>query len=109
LVQFTRLWSILQDVTLLPRPDSIRWRWTESGIYSAASAYRRQFVGPVAPFRSAKSWKGHAEQNCRFFAWMALHGKILTADNLAIRGWPHDPICKLCRIHPETVQHLTLD
>jgi hypothetical protein len=109
LVQFTRLWSILQDVTLLPRPDSIRWRWTESGIYSAASAYRCQFVGSVAPFRSAKSWKGHAEQNCRFFAWMALHGKILTADNLAIRGWPHDPICKLCRIHPEMVQHLTLD
>ena len=28
---------------------------------------------------------------------------------LAIRGWPHDPICKLCRIHPDTVEHLTLD
>ena len=37
------------------------------------------------------------------------HGKIRTADNLAIRGWPHDPICKLCHIHPETVQHLCHD
>ena len=35
--------------------------------------------------------------------------KDLTADNLAIRGWLHDPICKLCRIHPETVQHIALE
>ena len=49
------------------------------------------------------------EPKCRFFAWLALHGKLLTADNLAIRGWPHDPICKLLRIHPETMQHLLLD
>ena len=33
----------------------------------------------------------------------------LVIDNLALRGWPHDPICKLCRIHPETVQHLLLE
>ena len=35
--------------------------------------------------------------------------KDLTADTLAIRGWPHDPICKLCHNHPETVRHLLLD
>ena len=109
LEQFTRLWALMQGVLLLPVPDSIRWIWTESGVYTAASAYRCQFAGSTTPFRSAKCWKGHAEAKCRFFAWMALHGKILTADNLAIRGWPHDPICKLCRIHPETVQHLSLD
>ncbi|KAK1680570.1 hypothetical protein QYE76_041418 [Lolium multiflorum] len=34
---------------------------------------------------------------------------LVTADNLALRGWPHGPICKLCHIHQETVQHLTLD
>ena len=83
LEQFTRLWAIMQDVVLLPRPDAIRWRWTESGVYSTASAYRCQFMGSCAPFRTAKFWKGHAEAKCRFFAWTALHGKILTADNLA--------------------------
>ena len=28
---------------------------------------------------------------------------------MAIRGWPHDPVCRLCHIHPETVQHLLLE
>ena len=109
LEQYIRLWTMMRGVHLLPMADTIRWRWTEDGVYTAASAYRCQFAGSCAPFRSAKFWRGYAEAKCRFFAWMALHGKILTADNLAIRGWPHDPICKLCRIHPETVQHLTLD
>jgi hypothetical protein len=61
----------------------------------------------------------------KFFAWLALHSKALKADNLAfttshgvpssmsqfdaLRRWPHDPIRKLCHIHQETVQHLTLD
>ena len=109
MAQFVKLWTMLQGVQLREEPDAIRWRWTESGSYTAASAYHCQFFGSCAPFRSAKFWKGHAEAKCRFFAWLALHGKMLTADNLAIRGWPHDPVCKLCRIHPETVQHLTLD
>jgi hypothetical protein len=109
LQQFVALWTIMQGVVLQPHPDLIRWRWTESGVYTTASAYRYQFTGSCAPFRSAKFWKGHAEAKCRFFTWLALHGKVLTADNLALRGWPHDPICKLCHIHQETVQHLTLD
>jgi hypothetical protein len=107
--QFTMLWSILRGVVLQDRPDAISWRWTTSGVYTMASAYHCQFVGAVAPFRSAKVWKAHTEQKCKSFAWVVLHGKILTADNLTIRGWPHDPIFKLCRIHPEIVQHLLLD
>ena len=109
LSEFTKLWAMLQDVLLQPRPDVITWRWTASGIYSTASAYRCQFVGACPPFRTAKIWRAKTEPKCHYFAWLALHGKILTADNLALRGWPHDPICKLCMIHPETVQHLLLD
>jgi hypothetical protein len=43
------------------------------------------------------------------FSWLVLHGKILTADRLAIRGWPHDPICQLCLRAPETACHLYKD
>ena len=93
MAQFIQLWAVLREVVLQPRPDAISWRWTASGIYSMASAYRCQFVGAVAPFRVAKIWKAHTEQKCKFFAWLAVHGKLLTADNLAIRGWPNDPIC----------------
>ena len=38
--------------------------------------------------------------------WLVAHGKIVTADNFTIHGWPDDLICKLCHIHPETVQRL---
>ena len=73
------------------------------------SAYQSQFVGTRPPFRATKIWRVQAEPKCRFFAWLALHWKILRTDNLAIRGWPHDPICKMCHIHPESVQHLLLE
>ena len=65
--------------------------------------------GSSAPFRTDKLWKASVDPKCRYFACLVLHGKVLTADNLAIRGWPYDPTCKLCRINPETVQHLLLD
>ena len=106
LTEFVDLWTILLDIELQTRPDSIRWRWTTSGIYSAASAYHCQFVGCHPPFETNKVWTAHAEPKCKFFAWVVAHEKIWTSDNLAKRGWPHSPICKLCHIHPETVQHL---
>ena len=33
----------------------------------------------------------------------------MKADNLAIRGIPHNPICPLCSNSPETAQHLLED
>jgi hypothetical protein len=40
------------------------------------------------------------------FSWLFLHRKILTMDILAVRGWPHDPICQLCLRALETACHL---
>jgi hypothetical protein len=59
--QFIALWTTMQGVVLQPYPDLIRWRWTELGIYTTAYAYRYQFMGSCAPFRSTKFWKGHVE------------------------------------------------
>ena len=60
-------------------------------------------------FPGCKDLEGTSRAEVHFFPWLAVHGKLLRADNLAIRGWPNDPICKLCRIHPETIQHLQLE
>lgn len=86
LAQLVKLWASFLEVVLQPRADAISCRWTASGVYSTALAYRYQFAGAYPPFRTAKVWNSHAEPKCHFFAWLALHGKILTADNLAIRG-----------------------
>ena len=109
LQSFVLLWTEIQGVQLLPQPDTIMWNLTPSRTYTAASAYRCQFLGAHSPFDTDKIWKANAEPKCRFFAWLVAHRKIRTAENLALRGWPHDPICRLCHIHPETVQHLCHD
>lgn len=40
------------------------------------------------------------------FAWLVLHEKILTADNLDKRGWDHGVVCPLCLNEAETTSHL---
>jgi hypothetical protein len=39
------VWEKLQDVVLTPgTPDSVAWRRTADGVYTAASAYAAQFI-----------------------------------------------------------------
>jgi hypothetical protein len=102
--------AIVAEVNLDPlQPDSISWIWTSDGTYTAKSAYKAQFIGSFSKFTTTKIWKAYAEPKCTMFSWLVLHGKILTADRLAIRGWPHDPICQLCLRAPETACHLCKD
>jgi hypothetical protein len=62
--------------------DSIRWCWTTDGEYTAKSAYLIQFQGTFSKLKLMPIWKAKAEPKCGFFAWMLLHKKILTANNL---------------------------
>ena len=62
---------------------------TPDGIYSTRSAYRIQFRGSHRTFQHDLMWKAHAENKCKVHAWILMHGKILTADHLEKRGWPH--------------------
>jgi hypothetical protein len=39
MVEFVSLWSLVQDVQLCDHQEEIMWRWTESGNYTAKSAY----------------------------------------------------------------------
>ena len=104
--EFVSLSNHISQITLLPdQEDTIRWNLTTSGTYSAASAYGAQFLGSYSCFDTTKVWSANAEPKCKFFTWIALHGRILTADMLAVRGWPHDPICMLCLQQPETATH----
>jgi hypothetical protein len=45
---------------------------------------------------------------CKLFVWILVQNKILTADNLAVRGWPHQDNCILCNGPLETGHHLCL-
>jgi hypothetical protein len=107
--QFTELWAMLRPVRLTPgTPDTLTWRWTADGAYSASSAYAMQYIGTIRPAFPSIIWRADVPPKCKFFTWLAVQGKCLTADVLARRGCPHDPLCPLCRSSPETASHLLM-
>jgi hypothetical protein len=87
-------------------PDKAIWSRTADGDFSVGSAYQLFFIGSTH-FACAKPiWKSKAPMKCKFFMWLAVHRRCLTADNLQRRGWPHTPLCALCQIEDEDCTHL---
>lgn len=105
--ELCELWEVTRNINFIDDlPDSIRWKWTTSGEYSAASAYKMQFQGSIPTNDKSLIWSAKAAPRAKAFAWILLRGKCLTADNLAKRQIPHDPLCPLCHNEPETARHL---
>jgi hypothetical protein len=105
--QYLQVWEVVAGMRLTPTmSDTITWKLNPEGVYSASSAYHMQFLGCFPKFDAKKICSAHAEPKCKIFAWLALHRKLLTTDILAIRGWPHDPVCPLCLSALETTTHL---
>lgn len=104
--QFVPLYTLIREVHLTDQPDTIRWKWTNDGQYTAKSAYRAQFHGALNMRNGVTLWQANAEPKCKFLAWLAMHGKAPTADNLEKKNWPHAPHCPLCYCQQETNDHL---
>lgn len=104
--EFALLYTALSGVELSNEKDQILWRWTSSGRYTASSAYNIQFQGAITTLPATHVWKAKTEPKCRFFGWLAIHGKVQTADNLMKKNYPCNPICPLCYCIPETTEHL---
>ena len=108
LQQFLSLWEVIQNVQLSSTADSISWRLTANGEYSAISAYNAQFIGRIREPALNKVWKMKTEGKVRFYFRLLLQNKNWTADRLLRRGWPHNPRCKLCDMQSESAVHLLL-
>jgi hypothetical protein len=106
LEEFTMLFMALSSITLNDDDDTITWKWTANGKYTTSSAYDCQFIGAMTPFSADDAWRAISEPKCQFFAWLGLHNKVLTADNMAKKYWNCDPYCSLCFCKNETTSHL---
>jgi hypothetical protein len=84
--EFVMLFMALDTLQLNQEKDTIRWRWTTDGRFSVSSAYNCQFNGSISRFPTTLLWKVRVEPKCKFFAWLALQGIILTADNMMKRN-----------------------
>jgi hypothetical protein len=51
-------------------------------VYTVASGYDCQFLGAMQRFPSSYIWKAQSEPRNKFFTWLALHDRVLTADNM---------------------------
>ena len=107
LTEFVNLWEKLSVVQLNPDvADSISWKLSNDGSYSASSAYKVQFLGLVDSNMQQLVWKIWAPPKCKFFAWLVINNRIWTADRLQRRGWPNCDRCPLCKQVQETAAHL---
>ena len=86
--------------------DDIVWKHSMDGIYSVSTAYKAQFLGLTLSHLDFMVWKAWAPPKVKFFAWLALQGRIWTADRLERRGWANCGICPLCKREQETTIHL---
>ena len=78
------------------------------GSYTTKSAYKMQLQGTYSDGSQHKVWKAFAEGKVKFFAWVLLQRKILTADLLSARHWQGPATYPLCDKEPETTCHLCL-
>lgn len=104
--EFFQLWDEIHDVLLLPSTDEIRWKLTNDGQFSVASAYDMFFMATENCAFGELLWHSRAPSRVCFFMWLALKDRCLTADNLAKRNWPHDDLCSLCQRDDENCHHL---
>ena len=110
MAQFVHLWGLIQEINLTPGvEDTIVWTLTQKGIYTTNSAYKAQFIGATSCSFFSLVWKTWAPPKCTFFAWLAVQNRLWTSDRLAIRGWPHQPTCQLCKCQPETARHILFE
>jgi hypothetical protein len=57
-------------------------------------------------FPAVHIWKACTEPKCKFFAWLVMHDKAPTADNLTKKNWPCNLTCSLCFCQPENAAYL---
>ena len=98
--EFTTLWIKLQGINLGTDEDQIAWTLNSKAEYSSASTYAVQFAGSFTPINFSKLWRSKVQPKCKFFLWLWLRQRILTDDQLQIRGIEHREHCSLCDQEP---------
>ncbi|KAK8652429.1 hypothetical protein V6N13_126462 [Hibiscus sabdariffa] len=88
--------------------DLPRWRWEINGQFSTRSAYA--FLHSEMDIRQntiwPKVWGLKVPQWIRVFAWLVLHGRLLTNVERVRRHCAASELCEVCHGGPETIEHV---
>uniref|UniRef100_A0A7N2LQE6 Uncharacterized protein n=1 Tax=Quercus lobata TaxID=97700 RepID=A0A7N2LQE6_QUELO len=90
------------------RSDTLCWRLKGDGNFDTRSYYHaiRGASNSLFPWKGV--WKPKIPKRVAFFLWTAAHGRILTLDNLMLRGRSLATWCCMCCCDGESVDHLLL-
>jgi hypothetical protein len=109
IVQYLHLRQQLEGVHLdSVVEDRLSWRWSQSGAYSASSAYGAMFLGSSELLGVKQLWKTKAPGEHRFFRWLVLLDRCWTAERRRRHGLQDGDSCALCDQGSETISHLLL-
>lgn len=88
LAQYLSFWDIMHATNqTLGERDRAIWKLTKDQEFSMSSAYSLFFMDNERFACNKPIWRSKAPPpRCKFFMWLAVHGKCLTADNLLRRG-----------------------
>ena len=88
--------------------DTSHWCLKGNGMFDTRSYYNiiRGVAASFFPWKGV--WKAKIPKRVAFFVWTAVHGQILTLDNLMVRGRILVNQCCMCHRNEETVDHLLL-
>ena len=88
--------------------DRLIWKLTKKGDFTICSFYHKLHVSSSVVFPWKGIWKVKAPRHVSFFLWTVAWDRILTGDNLRLRGFDFVHWCIMCRCCGETVDHLLL-
>lgn len=76
------------------------------GMFTVRAAYYTMEYTPAIESSIHRIWQIRVPPRMQVFGWLLLHNRLLTADNLRIRGFHIVGICYMCRRSDEMVRHL---
>ena len=96
------------NIPLMDIGDRMRWKLKPNEDFDIRSFYIKLRDSPSVVFPWKGIWKVKVPQRVSFFVWSVTWNKMLTGDNLRLRGFDFVNWCIMCRCCGETVDHLLL-
>lgn len=97
----------VHDITLNQEVDSLAWRWSATGKYSAGSIYKIMSGAGKIKWRFQRIWKFKIPPTVKLFLFFLLRGKVLTREVMRRRNFQCEEICEMCSCNQiESAMHL---
>jgi len=89
--------------------DRLKWRWTNTGLYTASSFYKTMMYGGRIRCRFHEIWTSRTPSKVRIFTVLLLQDKLLTHEVMVRRSINCERRCVMCdTCELETAVHLIL-